>query len=649
MHISRLYIRNFRSIGEVDLILKPGKTVITGKNNSGKSNIVRALDLMLGESSPTWSKSENLTEADFRVTRDGAQADEIVIWCQLEKGKNESLNFSEINKCFGFNVWGKKGPLFSPHRVKAEDPSEAVEEIFSVNEDELAFGEKLWFDGKPKNTNGNSFQKILGDKTQFAFTLRATKNEKGIERELRFLMREDASKGWIMAFKASVRSELLQSAILPSFRDPALQLRLTPWTWYGKLMKHLTKEHTDSEKLRKAIADLNVAGNEFFDKITDDITDVALKHSFQDAHISFQFTADKPSDIYRSCVIYIDDGHKSLLTDKGAGVQSSAIIGLFSYYTKNVNATGSSLLCLEEPELFLHPHARRVVSDNLDLFLDGNRNQVIATTHSVDFIRTRQRELNLILVRKTSSKGTEAQSINGAELLDLLINNNQNELVFADSVILCEGKDEHVLRMAADELFPGELDLRNVSIISTESKDRLPLIAKLIVSMGIKCHILADFDFLLRDTKPKDEYKSAKCHKSLQELDVSIFVQPYIGATAGMRLLERIKSMRTKLRTENERAFYTGDDVSLFSEPGLLELTSDLRKAGIGVLNGQVEDLSRDHSLVKKGSKKLSKDSIYQLREAIAAGRKCSDIFDLRQFDEFLRPILGSKVETPAG
>lgn len=205
----------------------------------------------------------------------------------------------------------------------------------------------------------------------------------------------------MLCFRASVRTELLQSAILPAFRDPAFQLRVTPWTWFGKLMKHLTKDCAGEKELAEALAQLRVAGDKVFAEVTGKVENDALSISFPDAKLSFQFSADTKTDIYKSCVVYVDDGFKSLITDKGSGIQSATILGLFSYYTKHVNTTGSALLCVEEPELYLHPHARRVISDRLDDFLDNNRNQVIATTHGVEFLRTANDTFNILLVRKT--------------------------------------------------------------------------------------------------------------------------------------------------------------------------------------------------------------------------------------------------------
>ena len=135
MHVSRLYIVNYRSIRELDLRFEKGKNVIIGRNNCGKSNIIRALHIVLGETSPTYQKSENVALGDF-------------------------------------HTWNEK--------------------------------------------------------------------------------------------QANVRNELLQSAIIPSFRDPQNQLRLSSWTWYGKLMQHLTAGHMKNADLRNALDSVRDVANQIF-------------------------------------------------------------------------------------------------------------------------------------------------------------------------------------------------------------------------------------------------------------------------------------------------------------------------------------------------------------------------------------------------
>lgn len=65
MFISRLFIVNYRSIRELDLRFRKGKNVVIPRNNCGKSNVVKALHIILGETSPTYHKSENMTIGDF--------------------------------------------------------------------------------------------------------------------------------------------------------------------------------------------------------------------------------------------------------------------------------------------------------------------------------------------------------------------------------------------------------------------------------------------------------------------------------------------------------------------------------------------------------------------------------------------------------
>ena len=49
MIISKLKIENYKSIESMKLEFVEGKNIIVGQNNSGKSNIISAINLVIGE------------------------------------------------------------------------------------------------------------------------------------------------------------------------------------------------------------------------------------------------------------------------------------------------------------------------------------------------------------------------------------------------------------------------------------------------------------------------------------------------------------------------------------------------------------------------------------------------------------------------
>lgn len=559
-------------------------------------------------------------------------APEIFIWCELQREEGEDLNWDEIDKCAGYSFWGKRldDGTGEATRVELADLGARYRHIFAPNRDQVY---TVWVDSKLKNQN--KFKTQLDPMRHFAYAFRAILTEEGIFKEIRFLYRESEAHGWVLTFGASVRNELLQSAILPAFRDPATQLRVSQWTWFGKLMRHLTKDCLDDPALQTALKQVQLEGDRIFVGVTDKVENDTLSVSFPGAKLSIQFHGDTDAELYKNCGLYVDDGFKSPLVDKGAGIQSATIMGLFAFYTREVNTAASALLCVEEPELYLHPHARRVISDRLDDFLDGNRNQVIITTHGVEFLRTATDTFNLLLVKKDGNFGTIAQALDAREFLGLLINNNQNEIFFADKVALCEGLDEHILRATADELFPGELDRQNVSLISVEGKDRLVKMAKVVLELGMACYILADFDFLLRDPTKPDDF-DVKPHLSLEQLPMEFYEQAHVGKS----WKGTIAKGRNNLRENSRELFYTAKHASEFNNEKLNAFLLKLRSRGMGVLDGEIEHLSKDQGWVAPGSKKFDLSKVYELRERLTLGEKMSDLFELEPLRQLLVVIL---------
>ncbi len=650
MYLERLYIRNFRSIKELDLKFHDGKNVIVGRNNSGKSNIVAALDAVLSESSPTYHKTQNITEKDFHAwkeTVDGEEqtqsADEIFIWCELARREDEPLNYEEMYGCRKLPRYSEGDDPYNPgnpQRFLSEHLPENYEQLFYSTLDESIV---KWIETyEPEK---GEIENEMGDKYSFAYAFKAEHVGVGeIEKEMRFLYRENDEADWCLAFRASFRNEFLQSAIIPPFRDPGGELRATHYTWYGKLMKHLTEKYADRERLDEAFSEVIEVADDVFEGMRKEIANSVLDVAFPDSELHFQFNPDAGPDLYKNTQIYVDDGVKSRLTEKGSGIQSATTIGLFNYYTENVNTVSSALLCIEEPELYLHPHARRVISKRLDDFLDSGdfSNQVILTTHSVDFIRTVKRDLNVILVRKDEKRGTTAQAVPIGKFDQLLIDNNQNELFFADKFILCEGYDKYIIEAVADDLFEGALDEKNVSVVQVGGKDRLCQLADLVIELDIECYVFADFDFLLRD-KDDDRPSDVKAHESVLSLGDKFMCQSCIFGSNGNNVKGRIAKFRNTLKNNDRPAFYTAKNVEDVNSEEHAELLKKhlptLRENGIGILSGEIEDLFTKNELLE--GDKLTLGSVYDINDYRSDGNTIDDIMETDEIKTLLYSVLG--------
>lgn len=620
----------------MDLRFISGKNIIIGRNNAGKSNIIKAIDLVLGENSPDYNKSENITDSDF-FTINGNKSSEIIIWCELTRLPNEDLDYEELSKCYGYYVWIENGDR---RRIKNSSTPDKLTEIFSkVIQDDLPRTNKLYIN--PRTGGGTPLENEIGNMYSFAYGFRATLNQdEKVDKEIRLFYRENDTSEWIMSFKAPFRNELLQSAIIPSFRDPQTQLRISQWGWYGKLMKHLTQGYEANDELKGALCTVNRVAGEIFSGISKKIEQSSVAVAFPGTKLHFQFNTENRTDLYKSCVLYVDDGYKSQLTEKGSGIQSAVIIGLFNYYTQFVNVKSSALLCIEEPELYLHPHARRVINNKLSDFLNGNRNQVILSTHSSEFINAPD-SMQIIIVRKVKNE-TIANRIEIRKIQSLLIDNNQNEIFFADKVILCEGFDQYIIRMITDGLFPGKMDELNVSVLSVKGKDQIKQMSKHLTDLKIECYVLADFDFLLRDkSDDRKQYGEIPAHESIRELGNGYFCQSYLFGTNGNSLLGRIDKLRNSIKALFPELFYTAKRLSEIPDctekSQIVKLLTELRSHGICILSGQIEDLFINQNDFH--GNKLELTDVYTTKQKLNNGSSISELFYMDEIKEFLSHV----------
>jgi len=627
MYLSKLIISNYRSIKELSISFEKGKNIIVGKNNAGKSNIIKAIDLVLGESSPTYHKSENITANDFF---NGQSENDIYIFCELTRDLKEDLNYTEINKCYGFKIFAEKGNYVKieggkgfyngiPIRVpistaSVESCRNDVQAVMDISEED-SDGKTIYINSKLQNQA--TFEGQFQDKYHFAYGFRAFENKQGkFSKEIRFFYRESEDDKWVMAFSAPVRNELLQSAIIHSFRDPANELRINQWSWFGKLLKEYIK--ADDPDLRNAFDLLKSASNGVFKDLQEEINNSKVKVAFPDTSISFQFNPDTKIDIYKSALIYVNDGFNSLLQDKGSGIQSAVIIGLYNYYTNNIAHSSSSLLAVEEPEIYLHPQARRVISHRIDDFLQGNKNQVIITTHSTEFITSAHENLNIIVTKKQNQLGTKAKNtkFDSSKEKQILVKSQNAEMFFADKVILVEGGDKYVIESIAKfyganvnvDLGENWINEHNISIIAVGGKTEFWKYVKKLNELEIPVFVLSDFDFFLRQLSEyftglgykkdvHDELNGLRSKLQINNTGLAKNILNHIQVFAESIVKEGLKADEKTIRSSLKEPFrlkrLTQFDAN--KQDLILEYLKRLRKINLFVMQNELEDYYTDY------------------------------------------------------
>jgi putative ATP-dependent endonuclease of OLD family len=252
-----------------------------------------------------------------------------------------------------------------------------------------------------------------------------------------------------------------------------------------------------------------------------------------------------PINLYKSLSVLFRDPETPHPVDAermGSGIQSAVVISLLQAYRELHKE--NAVLLFEEPELFLHPHGRRHLCRLLcELAQSGT--QVIYTTHSQDFVDLARLDC-VQIVTKTRDLGTKLKPPAEAALtndwkakLKLIrhFSSPRNEVFFADSVVLVEGITELAVisHLTAICEPPIDLDGCNCSIIEVGGKPAMPLFIRMMHALGKR--VLAVYDSDSDNTKPEAVAHNAKCSEDISEAlgtsSRSFVCDPYLEQICG--------------------------------------------------------------------------------------------------------------------
>ncbi len=401
MRIVGLTIRNLRSIDELTLELPSGLTTIVGPNSSGKSNIFRGLELFF---------TGNVDGRPFAAMYDmpswiiNAVAPAARTSVQVEidlSTKSSARLWKEVEKLFN----GKNWPIPPDKHIK-------IIRYFSRG-------------------GVSGFQCVIPTK--------GTSQSEGPKLTyIAELLIRRVEYRYVSSLK-DLQSE--------SFRRVSEELKARLLSvWSGGDRKEVASKRGEFQRIRKEIESL--------------IQDAAqglsgsLHEQFPEvASLKLSMASTELEDMIGSLDIFADDGHETLLRQKGSGIQGASIIHMLRILRvtapRGANNKQLFLWNIEEPETFLHPSAQRRLARLLRDF--SKDTQILATTHSPLFVSRASPHTNVLVQRQEKAGRYRTVSVKLPKedplrpIRDSLGTSLADSLSLHEAVVLVEGPSDVII------------------------------------------------------------------------------------------------------------------------------------------------------------------------------------------------------------
>lgn len=534
MRIRRLKIHNYRSIKDVELDV-PDMLVLLGPNNHGKSNILNALEFGL-------STATKPGTADLCAFRD---AGERSLWVEItfdQLTDQERTTFQKyvrgdgtamVRKTAGFD---ESGDVVVGYRGYVQEPDEWWLKASSherLKSQDLVRAEAENVPALQPLLDGGRITKQRLQEFQEAYIRQH-------HAELHFTeMLED---GPLLGTKNVAGGLLPDFYLVPAVRDLSDETRMKGTTVFGRLLQRAVQEMTVRDPrfvdLRNRLQGLIEELNDRPQRAGEHPSQLAQLEALLSAelttwgvNVSIQVTPPEIEKILElGTELHLDDGLRTLAERKGHGLQRAVLFALLRAWAKVLRAedapgaeggqvarrsSESTYFAVEEPELFLHPHAQRQLHGALRDLAASPEHQVFLCTHSTHFVDLDYYQSIVICHKPAPATGTQIRQctrdlFEGQDAADrknrfhmaTWVNPDRGELFFAKKVVLVEGETEKVLLPFLGAKL-GCFD-PDVSIIDCGSKFNLRLYVAILNAFKISYCVIHDEDHPLPDPVPAD-------------------------------------------------------------------------------------------------------------------------------------------------
>jgi|GEM_PF-2870767 len=453
MRIKRVLINNFRSIKNKEIDFEDFN-VLVGPNNSGKSNVVKALDLYFNYV----SAKEKLKDQDFHVdpvTSKSTGPIEIIV---TFSGINELLESIDTKIAFY-----KKAARERRKRI--------IRKFYKKSRDELTAGIRFY-----KNKN---IEKLL-----VYYKGKTTKEEK----DSLFKYISDYTFFYYLDPLSGFAEEI--NPYGPSLLRGVMDIYLRPKAGRKSKGEQVFVKALDSfiSELKGRMSGLGIGTDEF---------SIGLKYNIKQ---EIGISRDSVADVLRNFSLSFSAPENPVplpIEYQGAGIQKSLVLDMVYFINTYVlkDQITSAFLAIEEPEAFLHPTGQyNVLKKLLDATKNENRLQIFITTHSPLLIKG----LDLNKVKRARISEGSTSFSNPPSVSNVSEGNNLKTLLFANKALFVEGpNDARITEYIALSLYP-DFYAKSIEIIPLGGKERLRDFADFCNTSGVVWAGLLDFDGFIK-------------------------------------------------------------------------------------------------------------------------------------------------------
>lgn len=594
LYISRVRIKNFRNFKDVDVRLGH-KQVIIGENNVGKTNFIRALQLILD---PSLSDDDRmLQELDFNdsLVNPMDNKEEILIEIYIENYENNKTILTVLQDATIKNDDGKEVLKISYRFFPYTDDFGNIEyqfNIFKGNDETKKFGsyERKYLNIKVikalrdveaeiKNYKTSLIQKMLKDYSidkkdleHIAEEYRKNGEEilnldelidlsNNINRRFSAILGNDDFNVTLQAMEISPSRVLSSLKLLMAQRNTSdISLGLNNVLYISMILQMLQD---------KTVPSL-IKGERYKQLIAIEKGQI-IAQTYEESPKGNYFLKDQ-----------LDDGQ---------------IEELYEFMSNNSFVSNAvTILAIEEPEAHLHPVNQRLIYKDV---IKNCNNSVLLTTHSTHITAIAPIDsivhLHYSRIAGTQIHATAAMPMNDGEFLDVerYLDVKRGEIYLGKGVILVEGIAEEFLVPRFAELLSMPLDEKGIVVCNINCTNFTPYV-KLLKSLDIPYAVITDGDF----------YTTNGDEKIYHNMDTDE------NADKGWLGMEIIEHMVTELKLNGENALPEEVDKKneLFRKLGLF----------VGYYTFEVDVIEKAASMLKDNPNCL--DIICDLFNALTIG-----------------------------